>query len=144
MRQLYDAEFGKCANVDPATRKIILNHMYAREKADRFTKRYLEKWRSILMDACNIVHAHFFTDDECHIMYAEFSLLSVAFDRLVDAKDPLVAGKRRHFPNFNTTIQRIMERHGIVFDPADWPPSGTRKCVQFSNEILNRLFIEIA
>lgn len=110
-----------------------------------FTTRYLEKWRSILLDACGIQHEHFFTDTECYLISGEFTLLSNAFDRLLDTGHPIVRHKdRRHFPNFNVTMQRIMDRHGIRYNKEDWPEPTTQECVKNSNIILNHLFVAIA
>jgi hypothetical protein len=102
-----------------------------------WTKRYLEKWKTILLETSG-VRFDPLDDDAREIVGAVFIALSQAWQECQRTDDPIQRG-RKHFPNFNVTFRRIMDMNSIAYDAMNWPiPS--KKCVTHSNTILNRLF----
>jgi hypothetical protein len=85
-------------------------------------------------------HKYWLSDEEQALLSAEFSALSSVFNH---CKQTGVIANRKHFPSFNLTMMRIMDRHGIAYDPDDWPVLKTPSCVAHSNKILNFLFKRI-
>lgn len=105
-----------------------------------WTKKYLEKWKTILNDVCGVYYEPL-SAEQREIVLAVFVALSQKWQQL-QREDHAIQHNRKHFPNFNVTIRRIMDMYEIPYYASCWPiPS--KKCVIQSNQILNFLFHEL-
>lgn len=125
--------------------RSILKSLNAKHGTQRFTRKYLEKWKTILSEITNTppVHMGIMSGRVRNIVGADFLSLSRMWDFLKKRDHPKLRG-RSHFPNFNVTFRRIMKHRRIPFDPENWPIPKTEACVRRSNELLNVLFEELA
>ena len=117
----------------------VLRQCNRATSSTRFTKRYLEKWKSIVRDFCGFEVKPTLNEEQRTRVSALKAELALAFRELKAAKHPLFVN-RKHQPNYNLTFQMIFRNQGIPFSAAEWPAPKTAKCVVSSNLMLNEMF----
>lgn len=120
----------------------LLTALNKEYKTTLFTKKYLEKWKSILADYCDVIIPPTVPLDRLAEVRALASELNRAFGELKKQKHPLFVS-RKHQPNLNAKFRAIFACLGIPFDPAHWPVPKTEKCTKNSNAMLEQMFLFI-
>ena len=111
----------------------VLRSLDKQDSTRKFTKKYLEKWKSVLSFCCPEQEQRSLSDDEMIKAGTLFQKCSAIWEIWQNKRDLTRKTwrypKRKHFPNFNFVFRSCFIVRGIRAEHEDWPIPATSDCL---------------